>query len=86
MSKYSPFEEFLRSLPSGISTRSVTFKEIEGIIGASLPKSARIHSAWWSNQTNVEKRPHARAWSAAGFEVAEIRLMAEQVKFCRKIC
>ena len=38
-SKYEPLELFLRNLPQGQQSISLSFQKIEEIIGASLPKS-----------------------------------------------
>ena len=66
MGKYDPLREFLRSLEQDEITLS--FTEIEDIIAAPLPPSARRHRAWW---TNNDSMPQARAWLGAGWKVSQ---------------
>ena len=47
--KYHPLFEHL--LFSGQGQLSMTFSEIEGVIGAPLPPSARRLEEWWSEQS-----------------------------------
>jgi hypothetical protein len=47
----------------------MTFKEIESIIGATLPPSAYQYREWWSNQKDTSNRPQAKSWIDAGFTV-----------------
>ena len=54
-----------------------TFGEIEALIGFSLPPSARLHRPWWSNQNGVNGHSHALAWTAAGWETAEVDMKSE---------
>ena len=51
---------------------SLSFREIERILGAPLPKSATAHGAWWGNQRNSKVRPQAHAWLSAGFLVDSV--------------
>jgi hypothetical protein len=67
--KYEPLELHLRAVPAKTKEVTLSFIEIEGILGASLPASARTHRPWWANQKDSKTRPQARAWLAAGFEV-----------------
>ena len=60
-----------------------TFGEIEAVIGFKLPKSARKHRPWWGNQRGENGHSHARAWSAAGWETAEVDMAAETLLFRR---
>ena len=61
-----------------------SFSEIESIIGFELPASARLHRPWWSNQTGGNGHSQALAWSAAGWETAEVDLNAETLLLRRK--
>ncbi len=61
-----------------------TFSEIESIIGFELPASARLHRPWWSNQTGGNGHSQALAWSAAGWETAEVDMDAETLLLRRK--
>ncbi|GGX95814.1 hypothetical protein GCM10007160_24300 [Litchfieldella qijiaojingensis] len=76
--KYAPLQEYLLQLPRSMPEATLSFKEIEEILGFSLPKSARTYREWWSNQTDLSNRPQAKAWINAGFRVESIRLHADE--------
>lgn len=67
--KYEPLELFLRAVPSSTSEVTLSFADIERIIGAPLPASAKSHRPWWGNQKHSKTRPQAHAWLSAGFLV-----------------
>ena len=58
-----------------------TFDQIEKVIGAALPASARKHPAWWSNTTS---HSHAQAWMKAGWTTRKPNLADQTVVFERK--
>lgn len=58
-----------------------TFDQIEKVIGADLPPSARKHQAWWSNTTS---HSHAQAWVKAGWITRKVNLANQSVVFERK--
>ncbi|HVX80299.1 MAG TPA: hypothetical protein VHB23_02905 [Devosiaceae bacterium] len=60
--KYLPLRNLLQRQAAGLVT--LTFEEIEGILGSPLPISARKHQAWWS--ANVPRRSQDHAWIEAG--------------------
>ena len=60
-----------------------TFSEIESILGFPLPVSARLHRPWWANQ-NGGGHSQALAWSAAGWETAEVDMHAETLLLRRR--
>jgi len=72
-SKYEPLGDYLSERPSMQSEVSLSFAEIEDIIGARLPKSAYSYREWWANQADVSTRSQAKAWLNAGFEVATVQ-------------
>lgn len=76
-SKYAPLSDHLRTLPTGAWQAS--FAEIEGVLRADLPASARRHPAWWSNGGHS----HSGAWMDAGFEVCELDIPGQTVLFRR---
>jgi hypothetical protein len=84
--KYAPLENYLRELPHSIKEVSLTFEEIEKILGFSLPTAATRYREWWANQTDVSRRPQARAWTAAGFRVETVRYHGDNlsVRFMRQ--
>lgn len=61
-----------------------TFSQIESIIGFILPRSARLHRSWWSNQTVPYSHSQALAWSAAGWETAQVDMNAQTLLLRRK--
>ena len=75
--KYDSLKDYLsRHHPAEIS---LSFSEIEKIIGRSLPPSARKYPEWWSN-TPVPGR-HSAAWLSNGWMADEVNLTAGHVKF-----
>ena len=62
MGKYEHLGDHLRDQTGDRCT--LTFSEIEKLIAASLPASARHHRAWWANDTT---HPQARSWMRAGW-------------------
>jgi hypothetical protein len=78
--KYQPLGAHLRRMAADHSDLSLTFAEIERIIGARLPQGARSLPFWQG--VNGKPPPRARAWLAAGF-VAQPDLAHERVRFHR---
>ena len=76
-SKYHPLFEHL--LFSGQGRLSMTFSEIEAVIGGSLPPSARRREEWWSNSPSGHSQ--ARAWMRASYRTAQVNLANETVDF-----
>jgi hypothetical protein len=74
--KYDPLRSYLAS-STGKEVR-MTFTEVEALVGP-LPSSARIHRAWWANDSKVQ----AEAWRAAGWHVQSVNQTAERVVFAR---
>ena len=61
-----------------------SFEDIESVIGFELPASARLHRPWWSNQTSGNGHSQALAWTAAGWETAEVDMEAETLLLRRR--
>lgn len=80
MSKYEPLPQFLSG--KSVSSLRLAFREIEDILGFTLPKSAYAHEAWWSN--NETGHSHARAWIRAGWRTAAVDLAGRMVTFERQ--
>ncbi|MGI0488965.1 helix-turn-helix domain-containing protein [Pantanalinema rosaneae CENA516] len=76
-SKYQPLLEYLRH--NDRSQITLTFAEIETVIGIALPESARKQRGWWSNRSKGALQ--ASAWMSAGYLVAQLDLANEQVTF-----
>ena len=80
--KYQRLYEYLSNLP--IQEWRTSFGEIEAIIGFELPSSARRYRPWWANQEGNSGHSQALAWSAAGWETAQVDMNAETLLFRRK--
>ena len=57
---------------------SLTFRQIEDVLGDGLPKPARKYPEWWANDPANEQ---ARAWLEAGYRVRITDLAGEKVEF-----
>lgn len=79
MSKYTPLNTFLAACPK--TRLSLTFAEVENLLGAPLPRSAYDHQAWWAN--NPEGHSHCRAWISAGWRTENLNITARKVDFVR---
>lgn len=79
MSKYQPLKDYL--IKSNGNSISMTFSEIEKILGFKLPVSSHKYRAWWSN--NASNNVMTEAWINAGFITEEVDLAGEKLKFSR---
>lgn len=80
MPKYDPLATHLRRQKT--ASYEMTFGDIERVIAALLPKSAR-RPEWWANETSPESRHvQCHAWLSAGFK-AYPRIDKEHVRFVR---
>ncbi len=79
MGKYEPLAEFLSRQPS--DEVSMSFAQIERIIGERLPASAHQHRAWWSNNPNNSVM--TKAWLEAGFRSERVDMQARKLVFRR---
>jgi hypothetical protein len=77
--KYEPLGQFLRDQRT--QEVSLTFREIEKIIGTTLPPKAQQHRAWWSN--NASNNVMTRVWLDAGYESAQVNIGARKLVFRR---
>jgi hypothetical protein len=78
MAKYKPLTEHLTGLRS--RSLSISFSDIEDLIGASLPNGAREKRSWWDND---EDKGHSAAWMVAGWEVADVDMEGQRVNLKR---
>lgn len=78
-SKYQPLLEHLSR--SDRLQVTLTFAEIEALLGEKLPPSARNKRGWWSNRSKGALQ--ATAWMTAGYLVDKIDLDVEQVTFAK---
>ena len=79
-SKYAPLYQHLCDC-SGREWHA-DFAGIERILGFRLPRSAREHRAWWSNEREGS-HVHARAWLVAGWETREVNQERGRLVFKR---
>lgn len=79
MNKYLSLQQFFYSSDKNCVT--LTFSEIEGVLGFSLPKSAYTYGAWWANGGHS----HSLAWLGAGYKVEWVDHKAQRVNFIRTI-
>lgn len=79
MSKYQPLGVYFESLAEDSVT--LTFKQIEGILGFELPPYAHTSSAWLN--ADIKKRPQAQQWIHAGWERGRLDLKRKEVSFFR---
>ncbi|MEM7802981.1 MAG: helix-turn-helix transcriptional regulator, partial [Chloroflexota bacterium] len=59
-----------------------TFGEIEDLLGASLPKSARKSKAWWSNRRTGGLQ--SASWIGASYRVKEVDFETGNVAFQKR--
>jgi hypothetical protein len=76
MSKYAPLENHLAGHSEGAV--SMTYEEMQKMLGFELPSSAYKHRAWWSNG----KKGGSKFWLRVGWMVDSVKL-GESVTFCR---
>ncbi|MUH00234.1 helix-turn-helix domain-containing protein [Scytonema sp. UIC 10036] len=76
-SKYQPLFEYLHS--SDRTEVTLSFAEIEALMGDSLPETARTQRRWWGNRSKGALQ--ASAWMNAGYIVGEIDLEQERITF-----
>jgi hypothetical protein len=77
-SKYDPLYHHL--VNSTETVVSLSFAEIERILGFALPASARRHQAWWANEREGT-HSHARSWLEASYRTQGVDLNAQTVRF-----
>ncbi len=79
--KYLPLTQFLSGQTVGKIT--LTFAELEKILGSELPPSARHHRPWWANSRH--RHVQSSGWLGAGWQVSEVDLILQRVRFSRLI-
>jgi hypothetical protein len=79
MGKYESLGQFLRKQRT--HEIRLTFGQIEGIVKAKLPPSARKQRAWWSN--NPDNSVMTKVWLDAGFRSEQVDMAARKLVFRR---
>ena len=81
MYKYAALKDFLSRQKGDRITLS--YAQLESVIDGGLPKSAMVHSEWWSNErTALISHTQSKAWAEAGWEVESVEL-GRSVTFIR---
>jgi CBS domain-containing protein len=81
-SRYAGLIRHLQEQPIETDRVTLTFSEIEQIIGGErLPDSARKHRTWWAN--DAVSHLHSQQWLNAGWRVAGLSMTDERVTFAR---
>lgn len=75
--KYQPLFEYLYA--NEWDEVSLTFAEIETLLGRTLPNSAKTTRAWWSNRNKGGLQ--ASAWIEAGYRIVDLNTSAMNVTF-----
>ena len=64
--KYEPLQAFLEALPTSDRDTTLSFDQVEQIIGDTLPPSATAHREWWANQEGGSRAALAGCWLQGG--------------------
>ncbi|WP_420642163.1 DUF4268 domain-containing protein [Candidatus Leptofilum sp.] len=80
-SKYAKLAIFLNIQPEDTQQLKLSFDDIEEILGFALPKSAREHRAWWSNDSVGHS--WSKEWLDVDWRVASVNMTNEVVRFAR---
>ncbi len=78
--RYAPLLKYLSARAQDEQVLELSFAQLEEILGAPLPPSARTHRAWWAN---AKANARAAGWMGAGWKVAGIDLKGGWVRFAR---
>jgi len=78
--KYSPFSRYLLRRAKYSSQVTLSFAEIEGIIGDNLPFGALRNRGWW---TNTSYSSQGQAWLSVGWKVQEVDLNKRTVTLAK---
>ena len=80
MRKYRPLGDYL--VKQHEVTVSLTFQQIERILGFALPPSAYTHRAWWANSLS---HPQAGSWLNVGWKVSKVNMEKKTVLLVRPL-
>lgn len=83
MGKYDPLRDYLAQC--GNDDVTLSFSDIESMIGRPLPPSALRYDAWWANigDSALTRHSHAKSWYAAGYQ-AQVNRAEKTVRFSRE--
>ena len=74
--KYEPLRRHLAGLPAAVREVTLTFAELEAILGTPLPATAWGRKFWVNTSAAMGATMQARAWRVAGWRVAGHALRA----------
>jgi hypothetical protein len=80
--KYLRLEEWFRKQPATKKRLTLTFDQVEAILGRPLPASALKLKTCWTN-VHPKIQSHRTAWLNNGWKVIEFDQQARWVKFVR---
>jgi hypothetical protein len=80
--KYERLTTWMASLSPRAPTITVSFHELEKVLGGELPPSAWQHRSWWANDSTSHSQ--SIAWLEAGWRVQKVDFSSESVVFHRK--
>ena len=75
MGKYDALSDYL--LRKDTNSVTLSFEEIEKIIGDELPQSAHRYVQWWSNNESVKTR-QCKAWLSVGYKTTDLGSIIEK--------
>lgn len=79
--RYASLADWLQSQSGRQSQITLTFNQVEEIIGGNLPGSAREFRNWWANDS--VGHIHSQLWLDAGWRTTYINLNEKRVTFIR---
>jgi len=80
--KYSPLYRFLARKARYSELATLTFSQVEGIIGDNLPFSALRNRNWWHNSRSSAQ---GQAWLNVGWRVQDVNMTERTVTFRRVV-
>jgi hypothetical protein len=80
-SKYAPLIDKLQQTNQDHDQVKLTFDDVNDVLNGGLPPSARIHRAWWANDSIGHVQ--SQLWLAAGWKTTYINITEETVVFSR---
>ena len=81
MPKYDRLGRHLSGLDRS-QKHTLTFDQIESLLGFALPRSAKSYQAWWANQKNG-RHVQANSWLDEGWVTEDLSLAERRVTFAQ---
>lgn len=80
--EYNMLSLFLSNCPKHVSSLTLSFGQIETLIGKKLPQESN-QPQWWDDSERKQNTPQAKAWLCSGFKVNKINILERWVEFIR---